>query len=92
MKVHRIPQLVIRTHPSQAFVVYEAADLRVEIHEAGSVPISQDLAGASLCLGINSYALYLASLTGTRAASVARVIGVTPVLPIQLVAGYSSGL
>jgi len=90
MRDQSLTRLVVRSHPSQECVTYEANTPCVEVHDGSQVPLFQDLAGAAQCLGINTYALYLASLTGTTVASVASTIGLPSAIPDELVVGYSS--
>jgi hypothetical protein len=85
---HRLGRIVIRSHPSQASPSYERRELLVEIHDGSIVPLSQDVAGASLCLGINTYALYLSTQAGVKTLSVANVLGVPRGFPEHLVRDY----
>lgn len=80
-----LKRVVIRTHPSQERVSYEPRGLNFDIHDWATVPLCDDVARASLCLGLNSYALYLAAKAGVRTASIASSIGAKSYIPTALV-------
>jgi hypothetical protein len=69
MRKQSLTKLVVRSHPSQKCGAIATAARDVDCHNASRVPLGQDLAGAVQCLGINTYALYMSTLTGTPTAS-----------------------
>ena len=78
-------RLVIRSHPAQDRASYGADGLYVEVHDGREVPLADDLAGADLCVGLKSYALYLAVEAGVETASLAHLISGASRMPAGLI-------
>lgn len=78
-------RIIVRTHPSQTIADYGKLPFHVDVHASSSVALASDLAGATLCLGLNTYALYLANQAGIPSASMSRAVGLRSEIPSSLV-------
>ena len=84
-----LDRVMVRMHPSQEAASYELTPVRVEVHEAYESPLADDVSRAALCLGINSYALYLSVQSGVKTASVAHRLGIPALIPSGLVPKFN---
>lgn len=83
-----LDRVVVRMHPSQSVVPYYAATVGVEVRNSHESPLAYDVGGAEMCLGINSYALYMAATAGVKSATVAAAVGLPSLIPGGLVPAF----
>lgn len=81
VQARSLDRVVVRLHPSQHFADYETRRVGVEVRNAHDSTLASDVSGAGLCVGINSYALYLSALSGLETVSVAALMRLSLFLP-----------
>lgn len=88
VRTRKLGGVIVRFHPSQEPMGYELRSLVVKISNGLSAPLADDVSGAGLCMGVNSYALFLAAQTGIETRSVARKLGFPSSIPKGFVPDY----
>jgi len=81
METRSLDRVIVRLHPSQHATDYGLQRVNVEIRSASESALADDVSGAGLCLGIDSYALYLSALSGLETISVAALLQLPLSLP-----------
>jgi hypothetical protein len=85
MEEYHAGRIVVRAHPTQSILDSSEVpdDLRTVTDSRSSyvTQLASDVAQAVVCLGLSSYALYLARQSGKPAHSVASVLGLSCALP-----------
>lgn len=84
-----IQRVIVRMHPSQRPLTYNTGTVIVEVRDPHKSTLTNDVSGAAMCLGINSYALYLAAKAGVETASVAHALGLKSLIPAGLVPAFA---